>query len=146
MLGPNTPDEFGKFAQYTPPALRSQIDNFRIEDAKSVLDGDMTPEERRDIANNVRAALRGRSDMPRLPHGGHRHGTGWGKEEFDPGVGEGGVVDWVRAIIDDPADVRPAPWGVGFIVAGVYRGTRGEVVVRHAGENAWIIVTSYPKR
>jgi hypothetical protein len=107
------------------------------------LDGDVTPQESGRIAHAVKVAKRHGASMPPLPHGGHRCGTGWGKTE--PGVGEEEVIDWVRAIIDNPTDVRRAPRNAGFVVVGS-QGTRGEVIVLPSGENAWYIGTAYPKR
>ncbi|OBC11428.1 hypothetical protein A5784_35105 [Mycobacterium sp. 852013-50091_SCH5140682] len=147
MLGPDGDDEFGEFDGYTPPATRSQIDDFTTEDALSLLDGDVTPEESRRIAGLVAKAASNPDFDYSPPHGGHRYGSNWGKSEFDPSWQESDVQDWARAIIDNPTSARPAgPPGAGFILSGYYNGTAGELVVRQVGRNSWMIVTGYPLR
>ncbi|MEZ0366389.1 hypothetical protein ACAG26_22185 [Mycobacterium sp. pUA109] len=125
MLGPNTADEFGKFGDYEPPALRSQIDDFTYEDARSVLDGDVTAAESRRIAKSVRDAIRAGDPLPKRPHGDHRWGTGWAKAEFQPGTTEQDVVDMARRSIDAANSAFPdnsVP--SGFVVMGTHRGNR----------------------
>ncbi len=75
MLGPVSVDEFSAFRQWTPPALRSEIERFTELDAGFVLDGDGTG-----------------------GHGYHRHGFGIKPDEFPPGWDEYDVVDLVIRI------------------------------------------------
>ena len=140
MLGPDTPDEFPEFNGYRPGAKRSQIDDFTTEDAASILDGDVTPEESRRIVDRVR-----RDPDYNPPHGGHRSGTGWGKHEFPSGWTEDDVIDWVRAIIDAPSRAEP---GVrdGFSLWGAFRGVFGVVRVQGTGTGvSWYIASAYPQ-
>ncbi|OCB42945.1 hypothetical protein A5721_26210 [Mycobacterium vulneris] len=144
MLGPDTPDEFGEFNGYVPPARRSQIDDFSHDDALSVLDGDVTPAESRAIARRVAA---GDTDVE-IPHGGHRAGTGWGKSEFGPGFTEEQVIDLVRAIIDNPTDVLPNPKiADAFELRGSHEGQAARVYVNPVGPGiaAWYVATTYPE-
>lgn len=147
MLGPDTADAFGRFGDYEPPALRSQIDDFTLADALSVLDGDVTPEQSRRIANEVREAIRTGKPLPERPHGGHRHGTGWVKSEFQPGTTEQDVVDIARRSIDAPNSVDPdkAVPG-GFVVMGTHDGQQLAVAVNPVGLGiaAWYIAAIYP--
>ncbi|TDH55040.1 hypothetical protein E2F47_10730 [Mycobacterium eburneum] len=142
MLGPSTDDDFGKFGGYRPPALRSQIDEFAVADAQLVLDGIVTPEESRAIAKKVRLALRQGRHYIVIEHGGHRHGTGWGKSEFAPGWGDADVIDFTRGIVDNPTIATESPRG--FKLHGTYRGVQGVVVVNTTGGGRWYIATAYP--
>lgn len=126
MLGPEGPDEFGDFNGYTPPALRSQIDEFTIEDALAVLYGDGTPGG----------------------HGGHAHGTG-GKSELPPGWTAEQVQDWVNSILDNPANAAPSLVRPGaFSLHGSYDGLAGVLQIRPirgAARPMWHIAAVYPE-
>lgn len=138
MLGPNGPDEFPKFDGWQPPAKRSQIDDFDLNDAKSLLDGDVTPEESQQIAAQVRAGVPGAK-----PHGGHRLGTGWGKDEFPAGWAEPDLIEWIRAITDNPS--RGHATETGFAIYGSHRGISGVLYVRPIGfRGGWYVATAFP--
>lgn len=70
--------------------------------------------------------------------------TGWGKSEFDPGWGGADVVDFVRAIVDNPTGI--AATTLGFKLHGTHRGTPGIVVINRAGGSRWFVATAYPAR
>lgn len=113
-----------------------------MTDALLVLDGGVTPDESRAIATSVRAARRRGNRYIVMEHGGHRHHTGWGKSEFDPGWGEAEVVDFARAIVDHPVNAVAGPRG--FRLYGAYRGVPGVVVVNTTGWHVWYIATVHP--
>lgn len=142
MLGPNTDDEFGVIGDYEPAVRRSEIRTFTHDEALSVLDGD-DPDRVVAIRDEIRAAIRN-GESYTVPHGGHRHGTGWGKNEFDPGWDGPEVLDFASALIDTPIAIIESEFG--FKVYGVYRGRRGVVVVNHdgSGSRGWHVVTTYP--
>jgi hypothetical protein len=137
MLGPDGPDEYPSFNGWTPPARRSEIDDFAVDDALAVLDGDDAS-----LVRQVAVAIRaGRYRGGSLPHGGHRAGSGWGKTEFPPGWDEQDIISWVRGVSDDPSNGRPARGG--FELTGTYRGVTGRLVVSTDG-HAWWISTAHP--
>ena len=106
MLGLMTPDEFPTIRGYAPPFKRSDIDPYTLEDALATLDGDGTPEG----------------------HGGHRHGSFRGKNEFPAGWDEYDVQRWTNGIIDHPQMYDPADDGVN--IYGTSGGVEGVVMVR----------------
>ena len=145
MLGPFGEDEFDPINGWRPPAKRSQVDDFNKIDAASVLDGDVGPIKSRQIAAKVKAGLwDAASDQDgKLPHGGHRFSTGWGKDEFPPAWRERDVIEWVRAIVDKPMDGHSE--GRGFMLSGTHNGVSGEIHIAATGEpGIWYIATAYP--
>ncbi|MCL1838616.1 MAG: hypothetical protein FWG47_04785 [Propionibacteriaceae bacterium] len=137
MLGPLTADDFDDPRILT---LRSQIDTFGKVDALSVLDGDLSGEQSQQVAHMIKTGI----FVGAKPHGGHRHDTGWGKDEFPAGWGVELVVTWVTAIIDRPTKFAVIDDG-NFSVFGVFRGVQGVVKVRRVWGRAWHIPTAYPQ-
>lgn len=138
MLGPVGPDEFPVFDGKQMPARRSEIDDFGDADALSVLDGDLSSTESRMIATMVR----NNAWSGKLPHGGHRHGTGWGKDEFPPGWGPPAIIMWVRSISDSPSGGRVT--AAGFEISGSAFGVGGVLAIHHDGYGNWWIATTIP--
>jgi hypothetical protein len=78
MLGDVTPDEFPVINGFRPPVSRAEIDEFSLDDALILLDGDGIPGG----------------------HGYHRNGLGIKSSEFPPGWGEREVMTWYVGIRD----------------------------------------------
>ena len=105
MLGDMAPDEFPAIRGYTPPFKRSDIDPYRLDDALITLDSDGTG-----------------------GHGGHRFGSGMGKNEFPQGWEAVDVQQWTNGIIDHPQLYEPVDDGV--FIYGTYSNVEGAVIVR----------------
>jgi hypothetical protein len=121
LLGPHGPDEFPEFNGWRPPAKRSEIDEFTLDQAVVLLDGDGTPGG----------------------HGYHRSGLGIKGDEFPAGWEAPDVVDWVHAITDHPTR------GIGsksdFSLFGTSRDVDGVVRLRREYGGKWVIATAHPQ-
>lgn len=137
MLGPDGRDEFGRFGDFEPSLLRSDIEEFSVRDAVVVLDGDGTFEAalRRFNGDTARA----RSDAG---HGYHRFGTGIKKSEFAAGFTDLNLVDLVDAIIDIPGWAEDDPLCPGMFLYGSHQGQTATLVVRNYGR--WMIAAVIP--
>ena len=137
MLGPGTPDEFGRFGDFEPPATRSEIEGFSIEDAVVTLEGDGSYEA---------ALLRHNGDTAKARmdagHGYHGYRLGIKMSEFPEGWSPADVVDFVNAIVDRPSWAEDDPAAEGFYLYGAYRGQVGTLAIRPYGR--WMIATVIP--
>ena len=120
LLGPDTPDEFPSFDGWQPPAARSEIDAFTVDQAEVLLDGDGTPGG----------------------HGYHRAGLGVKSNEFPFGWDVAEVVAWVLGITDQPTFGHPTP--SGFALYGSFADVEGIVRIRREIGIGWVIATAYP--
>ncbi|MFC6126443.1 hypothetical protein [Mycolicibacterium llatzerense] len=121
MLGPDTSDEFPKFYGWTPPVLRSQIDDFDNADAAAVLYGDGSG------------------------HGGHADvaDSPPNKSKFPKGWREPETIDWVRSVVDVPLDGYDD--GDGFSLFGRYLNVSGVLRVRPVlATRSWYLATGHP--
>lgn len=147
MRGPDTPDAFGSFGDFVPPALRSQIDEFTAADAEMLLDDSMDAVRRTSLAALVRRAIERGRRLPSRPHGGHRFGTGWAKSEFPAGWGEAEVLDWVYMLVGRPLRIAPLEGSQrSFQILRQFNDVFGVVRVRPVVEvaNSWYISTAHP--
>lgn len=137
MLGPDTPDDFGEFEGFLPPAARSAIERFSIEDAIIALDGAGTYEAALQRHNGDVAKAKGD-----VGHGYHRYGLGIKRSEFREGWSEADVVDLVNAIVDNPSWAEDDPSAAGFYLYGAYGEQFATLAVRPYGR--WIVAAVIP--
>lgn len=119
MLGRTGPDAFPEFDGWQPTARRSEIAGFTEDDAAALLDGDGSG------------------------HGHHRFGSGVKSDEFPDGWSERDVIEWIRAIIDSPADGLPES-DDHFSLLGSHRGVVGVLRIQQTHNRGWIIATGHP--
>lgn len=122
LLGPDTGDELPVFGIRRVPFVRSEVEEFTVDDAAVVLDGDGSPGG----------------------HGYHRYGSGIKPSEFPPMWDVEDVVDIVNAIIDDPADGLPGLAPGRFSLFGSHRGLVAVVRLRDEAGTGWRIATVHP--
>lgn len=143
VAGETSEGSFGSFRGWTPPAQRSDIEEFTESDAVELLDSVLPRDRRRAIARQVARAGRDGTPLPYRPHGGHRYGTGWGKNEYPKGWGTTEVQEWVAAVLARPADAyldKPN----GFTLYGTYLSVAGVVRIIDNYDGTWGIATAHP--
>lgn len=127
----------------------NKVEPLSVEDAVEILDDNIKNDaDRRRIADAWRRWARaGRQGADPRPHGGHRSGTGWGKDEFDPGWNDADVIAWVRGILEGEGSSVSAHDFIpdAYTVVGNSRGIRGIVHAHPTGGGDWFVATAYPK-
>ncbi|WP_436702397.1 hypothetical protein [Nocardioides sp. BYT-33-1] len=127
----------------------NRVEPLSVEDAMEILDDNITSDaDRRRVADAWRRWVRGgRQGADPRPHGGHRSGTGWGKDEFDPGWSDADVIAWVRGILEAEGSSVSTHEYIpdAYTVIGNSRGIRGIVHAHPTGGGDWFVATAYPK-